>query len=282
MHAACESLNQTPTVASVNRVATSCRAELSTGGALPTAVQPCFASIGLPGFAPPSAHSCISSASIICHMTTAPCDPYATHTPAVANGGFEMGELGLWIPSILPNPSVLSPAVNSERPHSDGKSLKITWDNKSDANIWLSPRASSCSRAPLTRCRTGSTRLRPSPTRPRRCRSPSLAAARSTLPPTRTMPTSLRTHGSADPSPFRPPHLWRPCCGFGVRIRGRRTPWPILTKHLSSRHRRGGATLGLFFVMYAYYTCFLFFFFFFGSILSVCIPLQFCSNTINK
>ncbi|KAK4179429.1 hypothetical protein QBC36DRAFT_232130 [Triangularia setosa] len=104
--------------------ASACRSALSVDGALATAVSSCFLSIGRPQFAPQSAYSCISTAPIYCTPTLASCDPFATPTPVLPNGGFESSELSPWAPSITSTPGNVVAAVSNERPYTGSNSLK--------------------------------------------------------------------------------------------------------------------------------------------------------------
>jgi hypothetical protein len=93
-------------------------------------VAGCFSNIGRPAFAPQSAYSCVSSAYIYCQSTTASCDPYATPTPVVANGGFEAGaDVGPWIPTVTSTPGNIVYSVSNGRPHSGANSLKVVFNN---------------------------------------------------------------------------------------------------------------------------------------------------------
>ncbi|KAK1829450.1 hypothetical protein QBC39DRAFT_356589 [Podospora conica] len=109
--------------------ASQCRSALSVNGALATEVAGCFVSIGRPQFAPQSAYSCVSAAPIYCTSTTASCDPYATPTPVIINGGFESGDVGPWVPTITSAPGNVVGAVSNERPHSGSNSYKVEFKN---------------------------------------------------------------------------------------------------------------------------------------------------------
>ncbi|KAK0742391.1 hypothetical protein B0T21DRAFT_361264 [Apiosordaria backusii] len=118
--------------------ASACRSALSVDGALATAVSGCFASIGRPQFAPQSAYSCISSAPIYCTSTTASCDPFATPSPVIANGGFESGSaIGPWVPSITSTPGNVVIDVSNERPYSGSNSFKVVFNNNDGGIVRL-------------------------------------------------------------------------------------------------------------------------------------------------
>lgn len=97
----------------------------------------CFVGIGRPTFAALSAYSCVSSASVYCTATTASCDPSATPTPVIANGDFEAGAVGPWVPTVTSTPGNVFGSVSNERPHSGRNSFKVEFKNLDGGGIRL-------------------------------------------------------------------------------------------------------------------------------------------------
>jgi len=60
---------------------------------------------------------------------TASCDPYATPTLVIANGGFESGEVGPWVPTITSAPGNIIGAVSNDRSHSGSNTYNIGFKN---------------------------------------------------------------------------------------------------------------------------------------------------------
>ncbi|KAM7187583.1 hypothetical protein V8F33_011139 [Rhypophila sp. PSN 637] len=97
-------------------------------------VSGCFENIGQPAFAPPSAWSCIASASIFCSSTIA-CAPSSTSQPIIPpydNGSFESGSFGSWTLTPPATPDSIIGSISTEQAHSGSHSLKLQSSNLAD------------------------------------------------------------------------------------------------------------------------------------------------------
>lgn len=106
-----------------------CTEALKEMGTVMPEVASCFSDQYAATFNPPTAYACLTK-NAVCTSTTAPCEPTATATPIVANGGFENGAFSPYAlrPGYtVPNPSTAVIAVTDEKAHSGRYSLKVDY-----------------------------------------------------------------------------------------------------------------------------------------------------------
>ncbi|KAM7198270.1 hypothetical protein V8F33_005061 [Rhypophila sp. PSN 637] len=135
---ACETLNATtaPGFFLASIPASQCSYSLSAGSA--TGHASCLTSHRFLAFDANSAYSCLANLpNLYCTTTTASCDPFATPTPALLNGGFESGELSPWVPQVGAGYTNFDFSVNTERPHSGKYSFKLDYRGGNSVYLYL-------------------------------------------------------------------------------------------------------------------------------------------------